>query len=133
VKTPQEILDEHACFIDKEIDEELFTRVFDEDRDVSEAALRKCRCGARIDGFDEYSVHLAQMFTYEATLDNAFEDIRIEAIIEKDHPRLASDIKMAKLIPQLRADFRRVPLPGLKGLRLLIDSVINEKEVDSDC
>lgn len=31
--------------------------------DVADLALRTCMCGARIDGFDEYAIHLEAVFS----------------------------------------------------------------------
>jgi hypothetical protein len=65
---------------------------------------------------------LGLITSYEATLDNVLEDERIESLMREQHP------KAAEVVKKLRAEFGGLPVDGLKGLRLLIDSAIREKE-----
>lgn len=60
---------------------------------------------------------------YDAMLDNAVEDMRIEQMIEKQHPKAAEAVK------KLRAEFGALPVDGLRALRMLLDSAISEKEL----
>ena len=58
---------------------------------------------------------------YDAVLDRAVEELRIEHMLEDQQP------KAIEAIAKLRAEFTGLPIDGLKALRLLIDSVISEK------
>lgn len=59
---------------------------------------------------------------YDAILDNAVEDLRIQAMLDEQHPNAAEAVK------KLRTEFSGLPTDGLKALRVLIDSAIREKE-----
>jgi hypothetical protein len=53
------VLDAHAVFLTDANEAEITRRSFETD-DVGDLALRTCRCGARIDGFDAYWEHLRE-------------------------------------------------------------------------
>ena len=59
---------------------------------------------------------------YDAVVDNAIEDTRIEQMLQEQHP------KAAEAVQKLRTEFAGLPVDGLKALRLLIESAIHEKE-----
>jgi hypothetical protein len=54
---PVRALLDHTVYLSEADEAEILRRAWETD-DVGELALRTCRCGARIDGFDEYSDHL---------------------------------------------------------------------------
>lgn len=63
---PLVVLEAHAVFLSEADEAEITGRSFESD-DVGELALRTCRCGARIDGFDAYWEHLRAAMTAQAT------------------------------------------------------------------
>ncbi|MFV2062502.1 MAG: hypothetical protein ACC726_03190 [Chloroflexota bacterium] len=54
------ILETHAVYLSDANEQELIRRAFETD-DVADLALRTCRCGARIDGFDAYADHIREV------------------------------------------------------------------------
>jgi hypothetical protein len=55
-------LEAHSVFLSDADEAELIRRAFESD-DVGELSLRTCLCGARIDGFDEYAIHLRDVLS----------------------------------------------------------------------
>jgi hypothetical protein len=118
--TIAELLRKHAVYLDDDCEGEILGR-----GEVADWALRKCLCGERIDGFDEYTAHLVQVFEnaeYVTLLENSIEDARVEKLIAKHMPQVAT----------LRAELADAQTETLKVLRATADAVIREKEVDSD-
>jgi hypothetical protein len=56
------IIDRHGAYLSA-ADEAEIERRMAADADVADLALRTCRCGARLDGFDAYHAHLVAVFT----------------------------------------------------------------------
>ena len=64
------VLSQHACYMsdanENEIDDIIVKGIGDFtsslEFDPADCALRTCLCGKRIEGFDEYTIHLQQVF-----------------------------------------------------------------------
>lgn len=59
------VIGQHGCFI-SELDEARINvrrNDFDDEFDNADLALRTCMCGEKLDGFDEYTSHLRQVFS----------------------------------------------------------------------
>ncbi len=59
---------------------------------------------------------------YDKLIEEALEEARVERSIEGIQPDAMEVLKT------LRAEFRALPVPGLKALRVILDAVIREKE-----
>lgn len=59
------MIDAHGPYMSDADEAEIIRRVGTSD-DVADLALRTCRCGRRLDGFDDYFVHLRRVLL-EAT------------------------------------------------------------------
>lgn len=62
---PIDILNAHACYLSDTNEDDILQHAaslmaMNPDEDVANFAIRTCTCGARIDGFDEYHIHLKE-------------------------------------------------------------------------
>ena len=61
----EKVLNAHAVYLSDENEDEIIENgggLITAGTDAADLAIRTCLCGARIDGFDEYTIHLKDEF-----------------------------------------------------------------------